>query len=312
MNTNMNAAQKTDQQVAEAAALEAANKRAHGDSLWLKALHKFRHDRVGMWSLAVVLAYALLAVGVVLGFWGSDWAAVTGPKWAPVSAEYWFGTNIIGQDIFSRSLYSTRTAFEVGFVVALGATLLGAALGAVAGFFSATWIDEVVIWWMGVLDSVPFILLVAAIAYSLQGSPWAMHIAMISTFWITTARLVRGEVIKLKSLEFVEAAHAIGVSKPAIIFRHILPNTFHILLVQGTISFVAAIKSEVILSFLGLGVKDGMSWGLMISESTFEVLAGFFNNFIAASVLMFGLVMAFNMFSDALQDALDPRTVRDS
>jgi peptide/nickel transport system permease protein len=137
-----------------------------------------------------------------------------------------------------------------------------------------------------------------------------MHIAMIAAFWIGTARLIRGEVIKLKSLEYVEAAHAIGVSRFMIIFRHILPNTFHILLVQATLSFVAAIKSEVILSFLGLGVKDGMSWGLMISESTFEVLAGFFNNFIAASVLMFGLVMAFNMFSDALQDALDPRTVK--
>ena len=289
-----------------------ASLRAHGDSLWLKALRKFRHDRVGMWSLAVVGIYAVAALGVVTGLWAGDWAAVTGPKWAPASAEYWFGTNIIGQDIFSRALYSTRTAFEVGVIVALGATFLGAVLGAVAGFFSGTWIDEIVIWIMGVLDSVPFILLVAAISYSLQGSPWAMHIAMIATFWITTARLVRGEVIKLKSLEYVEAARAIGLSQPLIIFRHILPNTFHILLVQATISFVAAIKSEVILSFLGWGVKDGMSWGLMISESTFEVLAGFFNNFIAASVLMFGLVMAFNMFSDALQDALDPRTVKES
>jgi peptide/nickel transport system permease protein len=227
-----------------------------------------------------------------------------------MSSEYWFGTNIIGQDIFSRALYSTRTAFEVGLLVALGATALGAILGAIAGFFSGGWLDEFVIWLMGVLDSVPFILLVAAIAYTLQGSPWAMHIAMVATFWIGTARLIRGEVIKLKSLEYVEAAHAIGVGRLMIIFRHILPNTFHILLVQATLSFVAAIKSEVILSFLGLGVKDGMSWGLMISESTFEVLAGFFNNFIAASVLMFGLVMAFNMFSDALQDALDPRTVK--
>ena len=136
-----------------------------------------------------------------------------------------------------------------------------------------------------------------------------MHIAMISTFWITTGRLVRGEVIKLKGQEFVEAAHAIGVPEFTIILRHIIPNTLHILLVQATITFVAAIKSEVILSFLGLGVKDGMSWGLMIAESTFEVLAGFYNNFLAASLLMFGLVMAFNMFADALQDALDPRQV---
>jgi len=282
----------------------------HGDSLWRKAMRSFRRDRVGVWSGVVVLIYGLAALGVMFGLWANDWADITGPKWAPMSEAHWFGTNIIGQDIYSRALYSTRTAFEVGFIVAVGATLVGAALGAVAGFFSATWVDEIVIWWMGVLDSVPFILLVAAIAYSLQGSPWAMHIAMISTFWITTARLVRGEVIKLKSLEFVEAAHAIGLGRFTIIQRHILPNTFHILLVQATISFVAAIKSEVILSFLGLGVKDGMSWGLMISESTFEVLAGYFNNFVAASVLMFGLVMAFNLFSDSLQDALDPRTVK--
>ena len=291
------------------AAAEAWQRR-HGDSLWNKAWRKFRHDRVGVVALLVVCAYAVVALGVVLGWWATGWADISGPKWAPLSSEHWLGTNIIGQDIFARAVYSTRTAFEVGLIVALGATFIGAVLGAIAGFFSATWIDEAVIWLMGVLDSVPFILLVAAIAYSLQDSPWAMHIAMIATFWIGTARLVRGEVIKLKGQEFIESAHAIGLGRMTIIFRHILPNTFHVLLVQATLSFVAAIKSEVILSFLGLGVKDGMSWGLMISESTFEVLAGYFNNFIAASVLMFGLVMAFNMFSDALQDALDPRTVK--
>ncbi len=281
----------------------------HGESLWGKALLKFRRDRAGMWSFAVVLGYAMIALGVWTGVWGTGWADVTGPRWAPVSAEHWLGTNIIGQDIFERALFSTKTAFEVGLVVAVLATALGSVFGAVSGFFSGRWADELIVWLMGVLDSIPFYLLVAAIAFSLEGNPYAMHIAMISTFWIGTARLIRGEVIKLKSLDFVEAAHAIGVNQFTIIFRHILPNTFHILLVQATITFVAAIKSEVILSFLGIGVQDGISWGLMIAESTFEVLAGFFNNFLGASVLMFGLVMAFNMFSDALQDALDPRTV---
>jgi peptide/nickel transport system permease protein len=110
-------------------------------------------------------------------------------------------------------------------------------------------------------------------------------------------------------MEFVEAARAIGVPQGTIIFRHVLPNTLHILLVQMTLCFVDAIKAEVVLSFLGLGVKDGMSWGLMISESTLEFLAGHFNNLVAASGLMFGLVFAFNMFADALQDALDPKQV---
>ncbi len=278
-------------------------------TLWSKAAWKFRRDRAGMVGLAVVLAYFIAALGVWTGVWATGWADVAGGKWEPVSAEHWFGTNLIGQDIFQRSVYSIKTAFEVGLVVAVLSTLLGAMLGAMAGFFSGRISDELILWLMGVLDSIPFYLLVAAIAFALEGNPYAMHVAMISTFWITTGRLVRGEVIKLKNLEFVEAAHAIGVSEYVIILRHIIPNTFHILLVQSTITFVAAIKSEVILSFLGLGVKDGMSWGLMISESTFEVLAGFFNNFLAASVLMFGLVMAFNMFSDALQDALDPRKV---
>ncbi len=278
-------------------------------TLWSKAAWKLGRDRAGMVALAVVIAYFAAAVGVWLGLWGGGWGEVGGGKWEPVSATHWFGTNLIGQDIFQRSLFSVSTAFEIGLVVAVLATLLGALLGALAGYFSGRFTDEVVVWAMGVLDSIPFYLLVAAIAFAMADNPYAMHVAMISTFWVTTARLVRGEVIKIRSLEFIEAARAIGLGDLVIIFRHVLPNTLHILLVQFTITFVAAIKAEVILSFLGLGMKEGMSWGLMIAESTFEVLAGFFNNFLAASLLRFGLVMAFNMFADALQDALDPRQV---
>jgi len=279
------------------------------ESIWSKALYKFRHDRTGMFAFAIVVAYSVIAIGVWLGWFASDWADVTGGKWETASSGHWFGTNIIGQDIFSRAIYSTSTAFEVGLVVALLSTLIGALLGSLAGFFSGGWLDEIVLWIMGVLDSIPFYLFVAAIVFAMQDSAYSMHVAMIATFWTTAGRIVRGEVIKLRGLEYVEAAHAIGVPELTIIFRHILPNTSHILLVQATITFVAAIKSEVILSFLGLGVKDGMSWGLMIAESTKEILSGFFNNFLAASVLMFGLVMAFNLFADALQDALDPRKV---
>lgn len=279
------------------------------ESLWSKAAYKFRRDRTGMISFGFVLFYMFIALGVALGWWAQGWGDVAGGKWEPMSAEHWFGTNLIGQDIFQRALYSTKTAFEVGLVVAVLATFSGSVLGALAGFFSGSWIDEILLWIMGVLDSIPFYLFVAAIVFAMQDNPYAMHVAMIATFWTSAGRLIRGEVIKLRGLEYVEAAHAIGVPEVVIIFRHILPNTTHIMLVQATITFVAAIKSEVILSFLGLGVKDGMSWGLMIAESTQEVLAGFFNNFLAASVLMFGLVMAFNMFADALQDALDPRKV---
>lgn len=278
-------------------------------SLWGKALVKFSHDKMGLIALFVVCIYLLVALGAWFGVLGSNWSQTSSEYYAPMSSQHWFGTNQVGQDIFSRAIFSTRTAFEIGLMVALMSTLLGGAMGALAGFFSGTWNDEVILWIMGVLDSIPFYLFVAAVAFAMQGNPYAMHIAMIATFWTTTARIVRGEVIKLKNLEFVEAARAIGVPGMVTIFRHVLPNTSHILLVQGTIVFVSAIKSEVILSFLGLGVRDSVSWGLMISESTQEVTAGHFANFLSASVLMFLLVMAFNMLSDALQDALDPKKV---
>lgn len=278
-------------------------------SLWHTARIKFARDRAGLCGLAVVALYLLVAVGVWCGWWATEWADITGTKWAPVSVEHWFGTNIIGQDIFQRGLYSTATAFEVGLVVAVLVVALGSLLGAASGFLAGSWADEIVLWLMGVVDAVPFYLMVAAIAFALADYPYSMHVAMISTFWTTTGRFVRGEVIKLRGLEFVEAARAIGVPQTVIVFRHILPNTLHILLVQATLCFVDAVKAEVVLSFLGLGVKDGMSWGLMISESTLEFLAGHFNNLVAASLLMFGLVYAFNLFADALQDALDPRQV---
>jgi ABC-type dipeptide/oligopeptide/nickel transport system permease subunit len=271
--------------------------------LWFR----LRGDRAGMAGLVIVAVFASLALGVWTGLLGQEWAAANGGRWEPAGPQYWFGTNVLGQDIFERSLYSVRTAFEIGLVVALLSTALGAALGALAGWYSHGWIDASVLWLKGVLDSIPFYLFVAAVAFALQGQPWAMHVAMIATFWTGTGRLVRAEVMKLRTREFVLAAEAIGLPDLLILLRHVLPNTLPILLVQASIAFVAAIKTEVILSFLGLGVQHGVSWGLMLAESTQEVLAGHFNNFLAASLMLFALLLGFNLLADALQDAFDPR-----
>jgi peptide/nickel transport system permease protein len=272
-----------------------------------RAWAKLRRDRGGMVGLFIVGAFLAAAAGVWLGAWGQDWAAADGARWQAPGAEYWFGTNVLGQDIFERALFSVRTAFEIGLVVALLATLLGAVMGALAGWYGGTWVDGVILWLKGVLDSIPFYLFVAAVAYALRGQPWAMHVAMVATFWTTTGRLIRAEVLKLKSREFVLAARVIGLPDALILARHVLPNCSHILLVQATLAFVAAIKTEVVLSFLGLGVQDGVSWGLMLAESTQEVLAGHFANFLSASVMLFALLMGFNLLADALQDAVDPR-----
>ena len=272
-----------------------------------RAINKLRKDRAGLAGTVIVLVFFLVAVGVWLGWLGQGWSEASGERWQSPGPGHWFGTNLLGQDIFQRSIYSVRTAFEIGLVVAVSSTVLGAVLGALAGWYSRSWIDGGIMWLKGVLDSIPFYLFVAAVAFALQGQPFAMHLAMIATFWTTTGRLVRAEVMKIKSLDYVRSARAIGLPDLLILVRHVMPNTSHILLVQATIAFVAAIKTEVILSFLGLGVQDGVSWGLMLAESTQEVLAGHFGNFIAASGMLFLLLIGFNMLADALQDALDPR-----
>jgi len=282
--------------------------------------HRLKADRFGVAGLIIVAFFAIVALSVWAGLLGQGWSEVSGERWESFSASHWFGTNLLGQDIrfgtnllgqdiLQRTLFGAATAFEVGLIVTLFSIVLGTALGALAGWYSNTWLDEVILWLKGVLDSIPFYLFAAAIAFALQGNRWAMHLAMIITFWTTTARIVRGEVIRIKQREFVEAARAIGLPGLSVVFRHVLPNTVHILLVQSTIVFVAAIKTEVILSFLGLGIQDGVSWGLMLAESSQEVLAGHFGNFIAASAALFVMLMGFNLLADAMQDALDTRRI---
>lgn len=258
-------------------------------------------------GLLIVSAFFLLAVAAWTGLAGQEWSEVSGSPWEPPSAEHPMGTNRLGQDVMERAVFSTRTAFNVGLLVSIASTVLGALLGAMAGWHAQGVVDEAVLWLKGVLDSIPFYLFVAAVAFAMKGNPWSMHIAMIATFWTSTGRLVRGEVMRLKSREFVEAARSIGLPGWLIVFRHVLPNTWHLLLVQASLVFVAAIKTEVILSFLGLGVQDGVSWGLMLAESTQEVVAGQFANFAAASIMLFLLLMGFNLLVDALQDAFDAK-----
>ena len=280
------------------------------ESLWSLSLKKFCTDKIGIASLFVVLVYSLIALGVSLGLWANEWDELLNEQgYGPISWDYWLGTNFNGQDIFQRAVYSTLTAFKVGLVVSLCSLWLGVCLGSVAGFYSNTWLDELIIWLYGCLDSIPFYLFVAAVSFALKESDIAMYVSMIGVLWTSSCKVVRGQVIKLKSLEFVEAARAIGVKDHKIIVRHIMPNLAPLILIEFSLSFVTAIKTEAILSFLGLGVRDGISWVVMLSEASAEVVAGRYHNFIAASVFMFGLVMAFNQLSDALQDALDPKKV---
>ncbi len=259
-------------------------------------------------AIVVLLAYVLACLGVWLGVWGDGWAAISGALREPPSAQHWLGTNRLGQDLFERLLASTATAFEVGLPVALASVFLGALVGGVAGYSAGRPIDALLTWLIGTIDAVPFYLFVAAVSYAMQGFPGAMHLAMILSFWTLTARLVRTETMRLRQREFVFAARVSGLNARRILVRHILPNTAPLLLVQTSLVFVAAIKAEVVLSFLGIGLQDSISWGIMIAEAGQEILAGHYMNFVTASLALFVLVLSVNQLADRLQERLDPRS----
>lgn len=229
------------------------------------------------------------------------------------------GTDRQGRSIMGRAVYSIKVAIQIGLVVAVVSVVLGSLIGAAAAFFGG-WVDHVVVWLYSTLSSLPDLVLLGVLVFMFTGSifddvtrPYLslvpIYAAMCLTFWIGPCRVVRGEVMKIKQLEYVQAATAIGFGRVKILLRHALPNTVHLMFINFSLLFIAAIKNEVVLSFLGLGVKVGPSWGRMIQESTQQVINGFFWQIGAATAFMFVLVLAFNIVSDAMQDAFDPKHV---
>jgi ABC-type dipeptide/oligopeptide/nickel transport system permease subunit len=256
--------------------------------------------------LLMVAAYALIAAAAALGLVGADWNRIGAQAYAAPSPEHWLGTNRNGQDILSRTLQATRAAFSVGLVAAIASTVLGLLLGAMAGFFGGV-IDALVNWLAGVFDSIPFYLLAIALAFALRGHDAAVVLAMIASFWTATARLVRTELRRLRHEGFIDTARLSGLAERQILFSQLLPQCAHLALVQASLAFVAAIKTEALLSFLGLGSGNGVSWGLMLAQSAEEIVSGHYGNFIAATAALSLLALSLGLLADELQRRFDAR-----
>ena len=223
------------------------------------------------------------------------------------AAHLLLGADKWGRDVLLKTIKGTETSLLVGLASALVATLLGTLLGAQAGYRGG-WLDDILNWLYSVLTSMPYLLLILAIA-AVLGQKGTLTVVLILglTGWTGIFRLVRAEFMKHRVREYVLAADAIGASHRRRIFVHILPNVSHVVLVQLSLHVVIFIKSEVILSFLGFGVGvDTVSWGSMLNESQTELLLGRWWQFAAATSAMAILVTAFSLFTDALRDALDP------
>lgn len=219
-----------------------------------------------------------------------------------------FGADKWGRDVLSKVIQGSETSILVGFAAALVATLIGTLLGALAGYFGGK-TDDALNWFYSIFSSIPYILLVLAIAAVLN-KKGVLTVVLILGFtgWTSIFRLVRAEYMKHKARDYVRAANAIGASHARRMFVHIFPNISHVVLVQLSLHVVLFIKSEVILSFLGFGVPvDTVSWGSMLNESQNELILGYWWQLAAATAFMAVLVTAFSLFTDALRDALDPK-----
>ena len=235
-----------------------------------------------------------------------------GAKAAPVAEERRatlpFGGDKWGRDIIAKTIKGSETSIFVGLAAAIVAVFIGTVLGAFAGYYGR-WVDDVLNWFYSVFSSIPYLLLILAVAAVLQQKGTFTIVLILGlTGWAGVFRLIRAEYLKHKGREYVMAADALGASDSRRMFLHIFPNVSHVVLVQLSILTVGFIKAEVILSFLGFGVPvDVVSWGSMLNEAQNELILGKWWQLVAATIAMATLVTAFSLFTDALRDALDPK-----
>jgi peptide/nickel transport system permease protein len=311
-------------------------KPAKGRSLWADGLRRLRKRWFAVVCFYLVLIYFALAGMIYLNElfnWNLslfNWQESVGPsyqkpwvsyEWTPEEQDTlqtgwtFFGTDFLGQSTFRKMLYGAKTSITVALCASFISLLIGVPLGAIAGYYRG-WVDDAVVWLFTTLSTIPYILLVMAFAVVLRERTvfgveikgiTAVYLAIGLTSWVGICRLIRGEIIKRKESEYVLAAQAMGCSSLRIIFIHLLPNVFHIIIINFSLRFVSFIHAEVILSFLGLGETDKPSWGAMIDAARTELARNVWWEMAAATVAIFIISLALNIFGDALRDCLDPK-----
>ena len=225
----------------------------------------------------------------------------------PVKKTFWFGTDRFGRDYLSQLMIGTRVSLSVGLISVIISLVIGIFMGAVGGYYRG-WVDNVIVWLINVIWSIPTLLLVIAITFALGKGFWQVFIAVGLTMWVEVARVVRGQILGIREKEYVEAARALGFSDFRIIFHHILPNVMAAVIVISAANFASAILMEAGLSFLGLGVQPPVpSWGSMIKENYGYIVLDYAYLAVLPGIAIMLMVLAFMLMGNALRDALDVR-----
>ena len=215
------------------------------------------------------------------------------------------GTDNLGRDVALRLVQGTRIAFHVGIVTSLIAIPLGVLLGLLGGYFGGK-TDSLVVWLCATVASMPGLLFVLAISLVVGQGLLGIYLGIGLTTWVGTCRTIRAEVMKHRDRAYVQAAKTLGYSSARIMFRHILPNVAHIILIQFSLRFPSAVSTEVFISFLGIGVQGEPSWGVMINNARTRLWQGVWWEMTFTTLAIFGLVLVFNHLADVLRDRLDP------
>ncbi|MRJ08196.1 ABC transporter permease [Ornithobacterium rhinotracheale] len=219
--------------------------------------------------------------------------------------KFYLGTDSFGRDFYSRLLVGTRISFFIGFIAVAISLLVGIVLGAIGGYYGGK-TDAAIMWLINVVWSIPTLLLVMAITLAIGKGFWQIFIAVGLTMWVEVARVVRGQFLSFRKKEFVEAAQSLGMSNARIMFKEILPNVVAPVIVISAANFAAAILVESGLSFLGIGAQPPTpSWGNIIKENYTHILLGMQHLALLPGLCILLLVLAFNVFGNALRDALD-------
>ncbi len=275
-------------------------------SPFIHALTQLFKSRLVLLCFLIVVIYFIIACLSFLNLLPS-YETRLGESFLPPSKDFLMGTDFLGRSVLAKVLYGSQVALSVGLIASAIAIPIGVVLGLIAGYFGK-YVDDIIVWLYCTVDSIPQILLLLSISFVMGRGMTAIYVAVGLTSWVSICRMIRAEVMKHREKEYVLAAKVLGASDTRIILKHILPNVFHLVIIDFSLRFIYAIKSEAILSYLGLGIQGKPSWGIMIADAKGELLQGKWWQLAAATGAMFFLVLALNIVGDALRDALDPKT----